>query len=268
MRRGFTLIELSIVLVIIALVVSGIVAGRELIEQSKIRKLLTQKERFATAANTFRNKYACLPGDCTSGTALGFSGGTGNNDGIIYHIGNDEAHFWFWRHLNEAGLITERADRISGYVLTGDASPTCDICTRRTVTAYGPPYFSVGGWGVNDLSMHPALHCAVSGTSHYPTIPTWRAFALASGNYEAGTAGNTVPIRYAQTIDVKIDDGKPFTGDVIVYDQYMYSDDSCSGYNGLLALNPPWGVNNAGNYYNPQDWPDSAAADMFMKAGF
>jgi prepilin-type N-terminal cleavage/methylation domain-containing protein len=68
MKRGFTLIELSIVLVIIGLIASGIMAGKELVYVAKIRRTITQVEQTQTAINVFKNKYNCLPGDCAKAT--------------------------------------------------------------------------------------------------------------------------------------------------------------------------------------------------------
>jgi prepilin-type N-terminal cleavage/methylation domain-containing protein len=62
-KHGFTLIELSIVLVIIGLIVGGILVGRDLISAAAVRAQISQIERYHTAANTFRTKYAYLPGD-------------------------------------------------------------------------------------------------------------------------------------------------------------------------------------------------------------
>lgn len=63
-RHGFTLIELSIVLVIIGLLVGGVLVGRDLIRASEVRHVASEYEKLFTAIMTFRGKYNCLPGDC------------------------------------------------------------------------------------------------------------------------------------------------------------------------------------------------------------
>ncbi len=44
-NRGFTLIELAIVLVIVGLIVGGIVVGRSLIRQSQVASAMTELAR-------------------------------------------------------------------------------------------------------------------------------------------------------------------------------------------------------------------------------
>lgn len=81
-RAGFTLLELSIVLVIIGLVIGGILVGRDLIIASQLRAHISQMERFNSATNTFKLKYNCLAGDCPNATNFGFTD-NGNNNGLV-----------------------------------------------------------------------------------------------------------------------------------------------------------------------------------------
>lgn len=111
---GFTLIELSIVLVIIGLIVGGVLVGQDLIEAAKLRSQLSQIESYNTAANTFRIKYSGLPGDLRNAAALGFQARTvaniGNGDRFINastSMPNSMIfeRVLFWRDLTEAQLI-------------------------------------------------------------------------------------------------------------------------------------------------------------------
>ena len=70
--RGFTLIEMASVLVIIGLIVGGILVGQSLIKAAEVRSEVTQMEKFQTAVNTFRDKYGYLPGDIPVGPAAQF----------------------------------------------------------------------------------------------------------------------------------------------------------------------------------------------------
>ena len=55
--RGFSLVELSIVLVILGLLVGGVLGGQALIRSSEIRSLIVDKDKYITAVQTFKNKY-------------------------------------------------------------------------------------------------------------------------------------------------------------------------------------------------------------------
>ncbi|NBX03498.1 MAG: prepilin-type N-terminal cleavage/methylation domain-containing protein [Alphaproteobacteria bacterium] len=117
-KTGFTLLEISIVLVIVGLVFGGVLVGRELIKASEIRATAKQVEQFDTAFNTFKLKYGCISGDCKNAEQFGFKSPTspspamvtndpwnGNNDGMINNNGSfDEYYTAFW-WLQNAGLI-------------------------------------------------------------------------------------------------------------------------------------------------------------------
>src|ERR1700722_15466804 len=70
--NGFTLIELSIVLVIIGLIVGGVLVGQDLIKAAEVRAQISQIEKYNTAVNTFYGKYQAIPGDMNIATASQF----------------------------------------------------------------------------------------------------------------------------------------------------------------------------------------------------
>jgi prepilin-type N-terminal cleavage/methylation domain-containing protein len=91
--NGFTLIELSIVLVIIGLIVGGVLVGQNLIDAAAVRAQISQIEKYNTAANTFRGKYGYLPGDIPNPYAAQFGflprgtyKGQGDGNGVIQSI--------------------------------------------------------------------------------------------------------------------------------------------------------------------------------------
>lgn len=67
--QGFTLVELAIVLVIIGLIVAGVLKGRELIGNSKIKNVVQQTKALEAAVHSYQNKYNALPGDDLTVTA-------------------------------------------------------------------------------------------------------------------------------------------------------------------------------------------------------
>jgi prepilin-type N-terminal cleavage/methylation domain-containing protein len=62
-ERGFTLVELAIVLVIIGLILAGIIKGQELITNAKIKKTYNTQKEIAAAIYTYFDRYQFYPGD-------------------------------------------------------------------------------------------------------------------------------------------------------------------------------------------------------------
>jgi prepilin-type N-terminal cleavage/methylation domain-containing protein len=123
-NSGFTLVELSIVLLIIGLLASGILVGQDMIRAAELRSITTEKDQIQTAVMLFKNKYLGLPGDLSNATAFwgtmptgtcpNASGGNGtqtcngNGDGniIINAVLNyNSESVLIWQHLSNAGLI-------------------------------------------------------------------------------------------------------------------------------------------------------------------
>lgn len=89
MNRGFSLVELSIVLVILGLLTGGILAGQSLIRASELRSVSVDYQRFSAAINSFRDKYFAIPGDMTNATK--FWNAADGGDGIGADCGNIES---------------------------------------------------------------------------------------------------------------------------------------------------------------------------------
>jgi len=105
-KSGFTLLELSIVIVIIGLIVAGISAGQSLVRQANLRTVLTDAEKYKTAYNTFKLQYDAIPGDMAN--ASDYWPGAGNGDGngdIACTVGVTEENALFFLHLANAGII-------------------------------------------------------------------------------------------------------------------------------------------------------------------
>jgi prepilin-type N-terminal cleavage/methylation domain-containing protein len=62
-QNGFTLVELSIVLVIIGLIVGGVVGGQSLIHAAKIQKTLKTAHSLKVAIRAYELQYDAFPGD-------------------------------------------------------------------------------------------------------------------------------------------------------------------------------------------------------------
>ncbi len=65
---GFTLIELSVVLLIVALIAAGVLIGRSMIRQSQVMSIIVDEKKYVDSARAFRDKYNALPGDMANAT--------------------------------------------------------------------------------------------------------------------------------------------------------------------------------------------------------
>ena len=66
--RGFTLVELSVVVVVIALLVGTILVGQTMIRGSELQGIITDYTKYQTAVEDFRKQYKALPGDMIDAT--------------------------------------------------------------------------------------------------------------------------------------------------------------------------------------------------------
>ena len=96
-KRGFTLIEMSIVLVIIGLIIGGILKGQEVIAGARTKAVVNVINATRSAANTYHERYRALPGDDQNATTRvdpRLISGDGNGHGY----GNDNGcAAWLWR---------------------------------------------------------------------------------------------------------------------------------------------------------------------------
>jgi prepilin-type N-terminal cleavage/methylation domain-containing protein len=145
-KQGFSLVELSIVLVILGLLTGGILTGQNLIRAAELRSVTTQIAGYRTALYSFRDKYFAIPGDMVNATdfwgAVDGADGEGSDcfdaesltqatcngtgDGKVAgptgSAGTSWRHgerFHSWKHLANAGLIegsyTGKSDHATNY---------------------------------------------------------------------------------------------------------------------------------------------------------
>ena len=92
-NKAFSLIELSIVLIIIGLLVAGITGGQSLIESAKIRGFANEINSYRQAYNSFVALNNKIPGDRNGSGKIGlYSGQTYNNRSFPapYNVNNNE----------------------------------------------------------------------------------------------------------------------------------------------------------------------------------
>lgn len=233
-KHGFTLIELSIVLVIIGLIIGGIVTGQSLIHSSNINNFISQKQQTDLAVNAFKLRYNSLPGDMhVSKTALfglftftgvkagGYGYGDGNgqvNDRVYvpsaFDDGAGEA-LVFWRHLTEAELIPGSYGMNAANPLnTSNGSVTSNVTNEADVGLYIPKTKLYG------------THMAVDdNTFEYTTYNIGNVLSIDTTLYITGSSPDLGGVTQTDAflIDTKLDDALPDTG-------IVFSDGSFGGY--------------------------------------
>ncbi len=194
--RGFTLIELSIVLLIISLIAGGIVAGRSLVHTSRITSIIDNINKYKTAVRAFEIEYNGLPGDITNATLYwGSTTRNGNGDGAVATQYNGAL---FFDHLSRAGLVE------GSYSYDYALSNGVEIGKTHPKTAIDGATFTVTYNQRDKLFTNREVW----------NDPKENMFILYQMN-GALRASSLTPTD-AYKIDVKIDDEKPGVGAMIV----------------------------------------------------
>jgi len=221
MQRAFSLVELSIVLVILGLLVGSVLAGQSLIRAAELRSVTTQIDKYRAAAHTFRDKYFALPGDMANATqfwgeldpaiatcaATATTSGTAtcNGDGngrIRYDAAPSSGAYFsetyrFWQHLANAGLIE------GSYTGVGTGLTATDVGTVAGINSPKSAISNAAWWVSYDQS---------SGLGMYPAALPRNNFRVGGTTTTSWPAGKLFTPTELWSIDTKLDDGKPALG--------------------------------------------------------
>jgi len=234
---GFSLVELSIVLVILGLLTGGILGGQSLIRAAELRAVSTELNRHVAAIQIFRDKYFALPGDMPNATSFwGVAHATpatcattasttvatcnGDGNGAIFPTVNSYEQFRFWQHLANAGLLE------GSYSGSGPAATIATMANSpRSKLGNGLWYtvtYSIPVSGHVDLLDGNYGSILIAGVPQPTTIPY----------------GPTMRPEELWNIDTKMDDGRPGTGQVGFFGYGTVAD--CSTAANSTTINPDY----------------------------
>lgn len=238
--QGFSLVELSIVLVILGLLTGGILGGQSLIRAAELRSVSTEHQRYVAAVNTFKDKYFAIPGDMSNAQAFWGVAGTcpGNNaspstspvtcdgDGngrITPNATNSNEVFRFWQHLANAGLIEGSYTGVSSTATANVEAGALGVNIPRSK-------LSNAGWQPMWGGTMP-----VSSTTFFDGEYN-NMFYFGSMTTGGGPTVGIIKTEEAWNIDTKMDDGKPATGDIVTWEyDGTYCSDLAPSNAGSLA---------------------------------
>ena len=186
-KKGISLVELSIVLVIIGLLISGIVYGVNMVQRSKMLKVGEEFEKYTLMIHQFREIYRDYPGLMENafekwGTSCAPTAAECNCLGCSnwgYYFGYSDATkvqdtVKIWRHLWLAGFLERETSLIAGWNVTPGAHVPTSVFSRNSGFVLDSGFRRHGNHGSNPKVFSNLEHQLILGEkapSHFTFYP-------------------------------------------------------------------------------------------------
>ena len=209
---GFSLIELSVVLIIIGLLISGIVGGQSLIFSAKTQKAITEIKNWRQAILLFKNIKNRLPGDINGSGMIGL----GSNQ--RYRIGDFGGQYSNIKVQQFSGPFVDLyLEKIIDFEPKVEESVNFITNTPHFLDNRGNMYFQYLGNYYNNENL--TFFASGLKQDNYITI-----FSPSSPTYRSNGKSLITKAKFLKNFDTKIDDGKYNKGRIR---------SNCYGKNGL-----------------------------------
>lgn len=216
-RSGFSLVELSVVLVIIGLVIGGVIGGQTLLENVKLQNMVQQAQELEEAFTMFQDKYEALPGDMSNATDYwgAFSGScnavntpatgeatcNGDGDRKIESSAVTRENYRAWHHLSNAGFVNEFYNGSPGPSGSALSSVPGENIPKT-------PFGDTSGFDVGHMSIGGVF----ASQTYFDGTENVHIFFIGRSENNSFTNNNFFTALQAFRFDEKIDDGKAGKG--------------------------------------------------------
>ena len=203
-NSGFTLVELSVVIVVIMLLIAGVLSGQSMYKNSRLLAVTQEMHEYDIAVNMFKNKFKYYPGDFPHAhdywpTAINGNGSWNFCKTPIPPATEPNLQVkarQFWYQLVLAGFVAGRYSGAAGPIEIGINIPQSS--------------FATGGYDICNENV-------------YNQEVTYLSFASLTNSCGSGLNGEILTPQDAYFIDQKIDDGIPVTGGILTARSCGYS---------------------------------------------
>ncbi len=222
-KSAFSLIELSIVLIIIGLLIAGVTGGASLIKSSELRAAISEARGYAVAVNGFFSQYNALPGDYTVAIAgSSHAGSTNGGNSKIQYFASDTSSFSSesvvaWNQLIATGTLDSTLSLTYTAVTTAQTVGTMMPASKIKFAGWHFDYRNNVGAANNYESATGTAEGAAAAAANQNVVVLTPATLAASS--DATLVNGEVNIAYttdgvgaltgpdALSIDTKVDDG-------------------------------------------------------------
>ena len=159
--KGFTLIEMAIVLVIIGIILGAVLKGGDLIDNAKEKKFKSEISTLVTSYYNYYDKYGRIPGDDNTATARWAAAANGNNNGLINTAAELSPQTGTLDHLRRAGFINDQpVNTNTAFTSLVYNGVTINFDSALSVVQFGKGsnYLTMAGMSAEDMSAYDSKY--------------------------------------------------------------------------------------------------------------